>query len=148
MVVSARNKTKSALRRGILLVYISSGQTRPHFPKTQDNTMSETELEVAEVKPLSPLQVFCAKVAIVAAAVLLLLYCTTYLFAAFITSQTEQLQVLKGGPAFWETVEKKLYTLADAPDLPAEKKKKIVDALRQLSSKYKPYFDALNRTAD
>jgi hypothetical protein len=34
--------------------------------------------------------------------------------------------------------------LADEPDLPPEKKKKIVDALHRLSIKYKPYVDALS----
>jgi hypothetical protein len=34
--------------------------------------------------------------------------------------------------------------LADEPDLPPEKKKKIVDALHKLSIKYKPYVDALS----
>jgi hypothetical protein len=33
--------------------------------------------------------------------------------------------------------------LADEPDLSSEKKKKIIDALRKLSSKYKPYFEAV-----
>jgi hypothetical protein len=40
-------------------------------------------------------------------------------------------------------MELKLYRLADEPDLPPEKKKKIVDALRKLSTKYRPYFEAL-----
>jgi hypothetical protein len=105
--------------------------------------MSESELEVANVHEFSPLQVFFAKVAIVTVAVLIILYCASYFIESFIASKTESLQMLKGGPAFWGIIEHKLYVLADEPDLPAEKKKKIVDALRRLSSKYKPYFDAL-----
>jgi hypothetical protein len=50
--------------------------------------------------------------------------------------------LLKGGPAFWERVEGKLYRLADEPDLSPEKKQKIINALRKLSAKYKPYLDA------
>jgi hypothetical protein len=47
-------------------------------------------------------------------------------------------------PAFWGRIETKLYSLADEPDLPPEKKKKIMDALHRLSIKYKPHVDALS----
>jgi hypothetical protein len=40
-------------------------------------------------------------------------------------------------------MEGKLYKLASAPDLPPEKKEKIVNALRTLSVRYKPYVDAI-----
>ena len=106
--------------------------------------MSESELEVAKVHELSPLQVFFAKVAIVTLALLIVLYCASYFIQSYIESKAESLQMLKGGPAFWGTIERKLYTLADEPDLPPEKKKKIVDALHKLSIKYKPYVDALS----
>jgi hypothetical protein len=107
--------------------------------------MSETEsdLMVAEHKPLSPLQIFFAKVAIVTIAILAILYGAGYFVTSYIESQRERLVLLKGGPAFWGAMEGKLYKLADEPDLPPEKKKKIIDALRKLSSKYKPYFDAV-----
>jgi hypothetical protein len=109
--------------------------------------VSESDLIVAEDKPLSPLQIFFAKVAIVTVAVLVILYGAVYFIGSFVESQQEQfqeqLQILRGGPAFWGTIESKLYKLADEPDLPPEKKKKIVDALRKLSSKYRPYFEAL-----
>jgi hypothetical protein len=105
--------------------------------------MSESELMVAEDKPLSPLQIFFAKVAIVTVAILAILYGAGYFLTSYIESQREQLLVLKGGPAFWAAMEGKLYRLADEPDLPPEKKKKIVDALRKLSSKYRPYFEAV-----
>jgi hypothetical protein len=105
--------------------------------------MSESDLMVAEDKPLSPLQIFFAKVAIVTVAILVILYGAGYFITSYIESQREQLLVLKGGPAFWGIMEGKLYKLADEPDLPPEKKKKIVDALRKLSAKYKPYFDAV-----
>jgi hypothetical protein len=105
--------------------------------------MSDSELMVAEDKPLSQLQVFFAKVAIVTAAILIILYGIGYFISSALEGQTESLKILKGGPAFWGLVELKLYRLADEPDLPPEKKKKIVDALRKLSTKYKPYFEAL-----
>jgi len=41
-------------------------------------------------------------------------------------------------------VEEKLYAMADAPDIPPEKKKKIIDALHRLSGKYRPYIEALH----
>jgi hypothetical protein len=105
--------------------------------------VSEDELMVAKAHELSPLQIFFAKVAIVTAAALIFLYAANYFIGAFIERRTESLQMLKGGPAFWAMIENKLYRLADEPDLAPEKKKKIVDALRRLSSKYKPYFDAV-----
>ena len=108
-----------------------------------ENTVSESELEVAKTQELTPLQIFFAKVAIVTAAILVVLYCAGYFLQSFIASKTDSLLVLKGGPAFWGLIEQKLYKLADEPDLPPEKKKKIVDALRRLSSKYRPYLDAL-----
>lgn len=48
-----------------------------------------------------------------------------------------------GSRAFWGEVERRVYALADAPDLPPEKKAKIVAALKKLSDKNKPYIDAL-----
>jgi hypothetical protein len=110
-----------------------------------ENTMSESESDLAAIedKPLSPLLLFSAKVAIVTVAILVILYGAGQLIAFQIESQTEQLALLKGGPAFWERVEGKLYRLADEPDLPPEKKQKIINALRKLSAKYKPYLDAV-----
>jgi len=90
---------------------------------------------------LSPLQTFFAKVAIVTGAVLITAYFVSALAVSFATAQMDRL-ALKGGPAFWSSMETKLYALADAPDLPPEKKKKIIDAIHKLSVKYKPYVDA------
>jgi hypothetical protein len=97
---------------------------------------------------LSPLQTFFAKVAIVTGAFLITAYFVSSLAVSFATSQMEKFAsqmdrlALKGGPAFWGAMETKLYALADAPDLPPEKKKKIIDAIHKLSVKYKPYVDA------
>jgi hypothetical protein len=96
---------------------------------------------------LSPLQTFFAKVAIVTGAVLVLVYVTTSVATSFVDAQAQQLnqqlKAITGGPAFWSAIEQKLYALADAPDVAPEKKKKIIDSLRRLSIKYKPYIDAL-----
>jgi hypothetical protein len=90
-------------------------------------------------RPLSEIQLFLIKVAAVTAAVFFLMV-AAYLF---VTSQAEDLTVLKGGHAFWEMAEDKLYRLADQPDLPEQKKAKIIAALRKLSERYRPYIDAL-----
>jgi len=105
--------------------------------------MSDAELTVDD-KPLSPIQVFCTKVVVVTAAALVMFYFADAVIESSIRSQAESLQILQGGPAFWGNAEKRFFTLADEPDISPEKKKKILDALRKLSSKYKPYFDALN----
>ena len=49
----------------------------------------------------------------------------------------------QAGPAFWGKIEEQLYRAADEPDLPPEKKEKIINALRKIGQKYKPYIDAL-----
>ena len=105
--------------------------------------MSDAELTVDD-KPLSPFQIFCTKVVVVTAAALVMFYFADAVIESSIRSQAESLQILQGGPAFWRNAESKLFALADEPDMSPEKKKKILDALRKLSSKYKPYFDALN----
>ncbi len=55
--------------------------------------------------------------------------------------------MLRGGSAFWEAVENRLYKIADDKDMPAERKAKIIEALRKLSIKYAPYVDALTAGA-
>jgi hypothetical protein len=89
--------------------------------------MSDAELTVDD-KPLSPIQIFCVKVVIVTAAALAMFYVADLVIESSI----------------WRNAENKLLALADEPDISPEKKKKILDALRKLSSKYKPYFDALS----
>jgi hypothetical protein len=109
-----------------------------------EGTMAQGQEEFS----LSPLQTFFAKVAIVTGAFLITAYFVSSLAVSFATSQMEKFAsqmdrlALKGGPAFWGAMETKLYALADAPDLPPEKKKKIIDAIHKLSVKYKPYVDA------
>ena len=105
--------------------------------------LTDDGLTGGEAKELSPLQIFFFKVGIVTAAIVVILYASGYFLEAFITRQAEQLSMLKGGPAFWSMAEYKLYRLADAPDMPPEQKKKIIDALHRLSVKYKPFVDAL-----
>jgi hypothetical protein len=103
---------------------------------------------------LSPLGTFFAKVAIVTGAFLIAGYVVCEMAVSAATSQMEKLEAqlealsLKGGPAFWGNVEMKLYALADAPDLPPEKKQKIIDAIHKLSIKYRPYLDAFGREGE
>jgi hypothetical protein len=105
--------------------------------------LSDDELVGTSAKELTPLQIFFYKVGIVTVAAVVILYASGYLVEAFIARQSEQLAMLKGGPAFWSMAEYKLYRLADAPDMPPEQKKKIIDALHKLSVRYKPFVDAL-----
>lgn len=115
--------------------------------------MAETQ-EYEQEFSLSPLRTFFAKVAIVTGAFLISAYFVSALAVSFATSQmgkvAEQLDrlALKGGPAFWSKMETRLYALADEPDLPPEKKKKIIDAIHKLSVKYKPYVDAFVREGE
>ena len=107
--------------------------------------MKPIEPIIRETAPLSPLQIFFAKVAAVTIAALVFVYFSVSLISTFIDAKTEQWQLaLKGGPAFWGMVEQKLYGLADGPDIPPENREKIVTALRHLSAKYRPYIDAVS----
>jgi hypothetical protein len=99
----------------------------------------EPEDDAETSRPLTEIQIFIIKVATVTGAAFFLMV-AGYLFVA---SQAEDLAVLKGGPAFWGTAEEKLYRLADQPDLPEQKKAKIIAALRKLSDRYRPYVEAL-----
>jgi hypothetical protein len=99
----------------------------------------EPEEEAEASRPLTEIQIFLIKVAAVTGAVLFLMI-AAYLF---VSSQAEELAFLKGGHAFWDMAEEKLYKLADAPDLPEAKKAKIIEALRKLSDRYRPYIDAM-----
>jgi hypothetical protein len=125
-------------------------QSRASIGAPSNTTMESEGIMAQEQRELSlsPLQTFFAKVAIVTGAFLIAAYFVASLAASFATSQMDKVasQIdrlgLKGGPAFWGSMETKLYALADAPDLPPEKKKKIIDAIHKLSVKYKPYVDA------
>jgi hypothetical protein len=99
----------------------------------------EPEEDAEASRPLTEIQIFFIKVATVAGAVFFLMV-AAYLF---VSSQAEELAFLKGGHAFWDMAEEKLYKLADAPDLPEAKKAKIIEALRKLSDRYRPYIDAV-----
>ena len=105
--------------------------------------MSDDDLITAERKELSPLQIFFVKAVIITAAVIAVLVCTGYVLQAAITAKAEQITILKGGPVFWEQMERKLFAFADQPDMSPEKKQKIIDALRKISVKYKPFVEAL-----
>jgi hypothetical protein len=97
----------------------------------------------SENQPLrSGLQVFFIKLFGVTAALLIACSWTV----SSIKSAIQDAPMLRGGSVFWETVENRLYKLADE-DLPAEKKAKIIEALRKLSAKYAPYVEALTAPA-
>lgn len=125
-------------------------QSRASIGAPSNATMESERIMAQEQQEfsLSPLQTFFAKVAIVTGAFLIAAYFVLSLAVSLVTSQIENVSsqldrsALKGGPAFWGALETKLYALADAPDLPPEKKKKIIDAIHKLSVKYKPYVDA------
>jgi hypothetical protein len=106
--------------------------------------MSDDDLITSDRKELSPLQIFFVKAAIITGAIVVVFYFAGIFLQSAIASKAEQLTFLKGGPVFWEQMERKLYTFADQPDMPPEKKQKIIDALKRISVKYKPFVDALD----
>jgi hypothetical protein len=109
--------------------------------------MSASEMPETAAEPApapSPLKTFLVKLAAVTCAALVFFYLAFSLVTGFIEEKADQLAILKGGPAFWGEIEGKLDKLASAPDLPPEKKEKIVNSLRTLSVRYKPYIDAIS----
>lgn len=50
----------------------------------------------------------------------------------------------QAGPAFWGKLEEQIYRTAEEPELPPEKKEKIIKALKKIGEKYRPYIEALH----
>jgi hypothetical protein len=105
--------------------------------------MTEDSPAREENSTLSPLEMFVVKVGVVTIAIIIVIYSGLYFFQSFTEQKMQQFGFLKGGAPFWNAVEEKLITMADEPDLPAERKQKIIDALHRLSIKYGPYLQAL-----
>ena len=87
---------------------------------------------------------FVVKVGVVTIAIVIVLYAGAYFLESFTEKKMQQFAFLKGGATFWGALEQQLVALADEPDLPAERKQKIIDALHRLSVKYGPYLQALD----
>jgi len=99
----------------------------------------DSDVETKARRSLTDLEKFVVKLVLVLIAALVFFYAV----AAYVQSRIESVALFKGGPVFWTQVEKKLYSLADEPDLPDQKKVQIVKALEKLSIKYRPYIDAI-----
>lgn len=91
----------------------------------------------------SPASKFLYKVCIVTGAAIVFFYVAFNIVTGFIENEFAKLTILTGGPTFWNTIETKLYKFADAPDLPPEKRERILQSLRKISAKYQPYIDAI-----
>jgi hypothetical protein len=91
-------------------------------------------------KDLSPLKIFLIKAIVMTFSGLLFVYVS---MALIVSEIDEKIKPLTGGPVFWRSVEEKLHQFAAAPDLPPEKKERIIQSLRAISAKYRPYIDAL-----
>lgn len=105
--------------------------------------MSESmELKKTEAPPPTRLETFLLKVGIITAAAMIFFYFTAYIANSYISAQLDALGGLKGGKAFWLKAETKLHSLADEPDLPAEQKARILNSLKKLSDRYRPYLEA------
>jgi hypothetical protein len=105
----------------------------------------QTELEQQPSEAAKPdaLGQFLIKVGAASFAALVVMFISVSFIASTFEGMVRDTPVLQGGAAFWSLVEYKLYKLADEPDLPPEKKAKIIKALTKLSVKYHPYVDAL-----
>jgi len=99
-------------------------------------------------RDLSPLRVFLIKAVVMTFCGLFFVYGSMALIVSAIDEKMsvidEKMKPLTtGGPVFWRSAEEKLHQLAAAPDLPPEKKERIIQSLRAISAKYRPYIDAL-----
>jgi hypothetical protein len=114
--------------------------------------MSETETNPEVLKTRAPLQIFLIKVGAVLAACVIFLVFAVMVIEHEIRAVAHDLRQeagdeLNGGRAFWTAAEKKLYRLADEKDLPAEKKARVLAALRRIGQRYAPYLEALTQPA-
>ena len=81
----------------------------------------------------SGLRVFILKTLIVTGA-----FFSIFLLLIFLLNANFQ-----AGPVFWGKVEEQIYRAAEEPDLPPEKKQKILISLKKIGEKYRPFIDAL-----
>src|SRR6202023_1084067 len=93
------------------------------------NFERDSNVETKARRSLTDLEKFVVKLVLVLIAALVFFYAV----ASYVQSRIESVALFKGGPVFWAQVEKKLYSLADEPDLPAQRKIRIVKALEKLS---------------
>jgi hypothetical protein len=87
----------------------------------------------------SPLRLFLVKVCVVTIAAIVFVYFSL----AIIMSTVQDRFSSMGGPNFWLSLESQLDKLARQPDLPPEKKQKLIADIRAISAKYRPYIDAM-----
>jgi hypothetical protein len=56
----------------------------------------------------------------------------------------EQVQIPRGGPQFWGKIEQQLDRAADvSSDLPPEKKQKLINDVRVIVARWRPFIDAV-----
>jgi hypothetical protein len=85
------------------------------------------------------LGVFALKTMIIAA----IFSFSTFMTATSLIGVVLNAAGFNGGRYVWTRIEQSIYRFADQPDLPPEKKAKIVAALRKIHDKNQPYLDAL-----
>ena len=108
--------------------------------------MTETsEMQVTPAvasRPLTPLEIFFIKLSGITAAAIVFMVCCALALQSLIESKIEEMPFLKGGRAFWESVEQKINSFANENDIPPEKKARIIASIRKISDRYRPYFEA------
>lgn len=90
-----------------------------------------------------PYRDFAIKVAIAAGILSVSTVATVLVCIALVTDYVSEYAGLGSGRAFWAQVEQKLYKYADQPDIPEEKKARIIAALKKVGDKNRPFIDAL-----
>jgi hypothetical protein len=97
-----------------------------------------------QARQLSEIERFVVKAGTVTACIVIILFFAVDFVDGLIARKADQFAVLRGGSNLWIAAEQKLYDMADRPDLPPEQKQRIIEALRRISDKYRPYIEALN----
>jgi hypothetical protein len=106
--------------------------------------MPAEENESKPVAVATSIVTFAIKVGVVLAATIVFFIFSVMYVEGEIQDALARNPGIKGGPAFWSSVEKGLYEFADGKDLPPEKRAKILAALKRVGQKYGPFLDALN----
>jgi len=111
-----------------------------------DTAVSEPGRSVSKRKERGAIEQFAIKVCIVAAVVSV---CTIFVADWIIGSAVDAAHSLLatssiGGRQFWERIERELDRAADpSTDLPPEKKQKIINDLRVIAARWRPFIDAM-----
>jgi hypothetical protein len=106
-----------------------------------ESVMSETAGAASPVNTSGTIQQFVIKTCIVA---VVISACAIFVSDWLIQDVKESLALPRGGPVFWAKLERALDRAAGShEDLPPEKKQKLINDVRTIVARWRPFLDAI-----